>query len=78
MKRILWQWLNDREWKSSAKTGIFIILYMILICIVGLSLWFPLSIWFPGIDALVCIVGYPTYFVGYVGGIVYLCRHEFS
>ena len=64
MKRILWQWLNDREWKSSAKSGVFIALYMISIFIVGLSLWFPLSIWFPGIDAFVCIVGYLVYFVG--------------
>lgn len=78
MKRILWQWLEEQTWRSNIKTGVFIASYMSVMCVIGFLMWIPLSVWFPGIDMLICLIGYLVYFAGYVGSILYICRHEFS
>ena len=71
----LWKWVDDKNISREAKTGIFLFFNSILWGVIGFVTWifvsmFALSTW----DWALCFVGYPGFFVGYIGGFIFLCQ----
>lgn len=78
MKR-LWNIVNNFKTKSSIKIKLFLWLLVAANTVIGVALWLLIGrIFLPGIDWLMCFMGYPAIFVGMFGGILYLYNHEFS
>lgn len=78
MKR-LWNIVNNFKTKSSIKIKLFLWLLVAANTVIGAALWLLIGrIFLPGIDWLMCFMGYPAIFVGMFVGILYLYNHEFS
>lgn len=72
---ILWKWVDGKGFSVEGKRNIFLILNCLLFSILGFGVWliiskFALSTW----DWAFCFIGYPGFFVGIIGGFLYLCR----
>lgn len=74
----VWDWFEKKEWSRIWKERLFLTCLEVFFGLLGVILWLLLKGWFPGFDILVCLVGYLGFFAGYVGGMLYLYRHEFS
>lgn len=71
----LWNWVDRREMTDAGKIRIFLLMNCLLCSVLGLVVWlfvsrFALNTW----DWALCFVGYPGFFVGFLGGCMYLCR----
>lgn len=74
----LWKWIDVRKMSYKAKTRWFLFLNSLLYSAVGFFAWiivsrFALDSW----DWALCFVGYPGFFVGYIGGFLFLSRHNY-
>ena len=78
MKR-LWNVINEMKIKKEIKNKLYLgVLIAINIVMGGVAwLWFGRLV-LPGIDWLLCFMGYPAIFIGFFGGILYLYNHEFA
>lgn len=77
--KILWNAVNGLDRKSGVKAKIFLWILVAVNSGIGAGLWLLFGrLFLPGIDWLLCFIGYPAFFVGLLGGIFYLCNHEFA
>ncbi|MCR4834381.1 MAG: hypothetical protein K5900_12470 [Butyrivibrio sp.] len=77
--RKLWNVLNKLDIKYDVKTAIFLCVSVAVNLGIGAGLWLLFGrIFFPGIEWLFCFMGYPAIFIGFFGGVIYLCNHEFA
>ena len=78
MKR-LWNVINEMKIKKEIKNKLYLgVLIAINIVMGGVAwLWFGRLV-LPGIDWLLCFMGYPAIFIGFFGGILYLYNYEFA
>lgn len=75
----LWKMVNESSMKRKVKNSIYVTILMLLNALAGAVLWLLVGrLILPGIDWLICFVGYPAVFVGFIGGTMYLYNHEFS
>jgi hypothetical protein len=75
----LWNVVNGLDVKRDVKAGLFLWILIIGNIGIGGGLWFLFGrILFPGIEWLLCFIGYPAILVGFFGGILYLYKHEFA
>lgn len=75
MTKKIYEYVNEKVWDRQWETKIFLLCNMLFFMFVGGVAWLLLGrlIW-PGLDALVCFIGYPGIFVGLIGGILFLYR----
>lgn len=71
----LWKWVDRRKLSRENKTRLFLFLNSLIYSGEGFLAWlliskFALGTW----DWALCFVGYPGFFVGYIGGFIFLCR----
>ena len=78
MKKI-WSVVNQLSVKKSTKNTIYINVEIVVYALLGALVWFILGRFFlPGLDWLLCFIGYPALYVGLFGRTFYLYNHEFS
>ncbi len=78
MSKKLFKWINEKAWNKTTKNKIFIVCSVLSFCFVGMILWLPFMMILPGVETFICFVGYPGFFLGFIGGIVFLYNHELS
>ena len=75
----LWNWVEGLRIRTSLKEKLFLFLLIIANLAVGAVVWLLVGRSFlPGIDWLICFMGYPAVFIGLFGGQLYVMIHEFS
>ena len=78
MKR-LWNVINEMKMKKVAKIKLYLGALILINIVIGGAIWLTIGrIILPGIDWLLCFMGYPAIFMGLFGGILYLYNHEFA
>lgn len=78
MKKI-WEIVNSMRLKLMEKNALFLVTVIIINCLLGAFIWFVLGRYvLPGIEWLICFMGYPAVFLGGIGGTIYLYNHEFN
>ncbi len=76
--KYLWGKIQELNISIRCKSRLYIFILMLLMAIVGAVVWAVIGRRFlPGMDWLICFVGYPSVILGYLGGLIYLCNHEF-
>ena len=74
----IWSFVNDLKVKKNHKIKMFIWLTTILYGLTGALIWGLIGrLILPEITWLFCFIGYPAVFMGWFGGGIYLCNHEF-
>ena len=77
--RILWSIVNAFKVKKNIKIRLFLSFLVVENIAIGAGIWLLIGrLFLPGIDWLICFIGYPAIFVGFFGGILYLYNHEFA
>ena len=77
--RILWSIVNAFNVKRIKKIRLFLSFLVVENIAIGAGIWLLIGRFFlPGIDWLICFMGYPAIFIGFFGGILYLYNHEFA
>ena len=71
----LWKWIDEKNISKEVKAKLFLFVNSIMFGVIGLVLWvivsgFGLNSW----DWALCFIGYPGFFIGYIGGFVFLGR----
>ena len=71
----LWKWVDKKEISNDAKSKLFLILNSLICSAIGFFVWivvsrFALNTW----GWAICFVGYPGFFIGYIGGFIFLCQ----
>ena len=78
MKR-LWNVINEMKIKKEIKNKLYLGVLIAINIVMGGVAWALFGrLVLPGIDWLLCFMGYPAIFIGLFGGILYLCNHEFA
>jgi len=73
----LWNMVNRLNMEKRMKNRIYLALLVFVNIIIGGLLWLLLGrLVLPGIDWLLCFMGYPAIFGGFFGGILYLYNLE--
>lgn len=71
----LWNWVDYKALSRDGKVRIFLCLNCLKYGFLGFVAWLLVSrIALGTVDWAICFVGYPGFFVGYLGGILYLCQ----
>lgn len=71
----LWSWIDGYKLTAEKKTRLFLFINSLIYSIIGFFVWlvvssFALNKWYWAL----CFAGYPGFFIGYVGGFLFLCR----
>ena len=75
---IIWNYVNSFNVTYHKKNELFILINVLANAVLGGIAWATAGRWFlPGIESLLCFVGYPAFFIGFVATAFYLYRHEF-
>lgn len=72
MKNI-WNCINNKDWKIENKYGLFLFITTSISSVIGFVIWFALHFFILNkISWAICFTGYPGFFIGLIGGIIYL------
>lgn len=72
----LWKWVDNKNFSYDAKVKLFLAINCLKYCFLGFVLWMVVSHFvLSTYDWALCFIGYPGFFIGYIGGFIYLCRH---
>ena len=75
----LWNVVNGLDIRKDVKARVFLWLLVVTNILIGAGLWLLIGrIFLPRTEWLICFMGYPAIFIGFFGGVIYLCNHEFS
>ena len=78
MKR-LWNAIKETKISKATKNKLYLGVLIAINVLIGGGAWLLLGrLILPGIDWLLCFMGYPAIFIGFFGGILYLYNHEFA
>lgn len=74
--KFIWQYIHNKKWQEERKTRMFLFLTIAFSSIAGLAVWYTLHFFaLNKISWAICFAGYPGFFVGLIGGILYLYHH---
>ena len=76
--KLLWNFSKKTDMSSNtAREKLFVALCTVLFALLGLIVWFFLHFFIcNSIYWLLCFIGYPAFFAGFVGGIFYTWKME--
>ena len=75
----LWNAINETKISKATKNKLYLGVLIAINVLIGGGAWLLLGrLILPGIDWLLCFMGYPAIFIGFFGGILYLYNHEFA
>ena len=71
----LWKWIDVKEISKEEKIRVFLFLNCLIHGVLGLLVWLVVSRFMLNtLGWAFCFIGYPGFFIGFVGGFLYLCR----
>lgn len=74
-----WKMVNRMKLTKDDKNGLFLFLMIVESAVIGMLVWIFLARYIlPEIAWLLVFIGYPSVFVGFFGGALYLYRHDFA
>lgn len=74
---VLYELINKKFWDNLKKAYIFLLANILVCSLIGFLLWriiFSHSL--EGIDWMLCFIGYPAFFIGFLGGLMTLYNHS--
>lgn len=72
----LWKLINKSKAKREIKNMVFLFLLFAFWGLLGFAVWQIVRLFaLNSISWAICFVGYPAYFIGFLGGVLYLWRH---
>lgn len=75
----LWNIINRLETKKSMKNKLYLASLIFVNFVIGGAIWLLIGrLLLPGIDWLICFMGYPGIIIGFFGGVLYLYNHDFD
>lgn len=78
MKR-MWNIIDSFKVKRETKNRLFIWSQIMFYALAGAVVWVLLGrLVLPGIDWLLCFIGYPAIFIGFFGSVLFLYNNEFA
>lgn len=78
MERI-WGILTKKEWASTHIVSLFLFCNIIVWSLVGIILWFIIHFFtLRSVEWAMCFTGYVGYFMGLIGGIIFLCSKQLA
>lgn len=75
----LWNLIDKKEFTDEGKIRVFFSLNCLIYCAIGFLLWLVINRFVPNIntrDWALCFAMYPGFFIGYIGGFIFLCRKK--
>jgi len=77
--RAIWNKINNLNISQVNKNRLFITSEIVITGITGAFIWLLLGrLILPGVVWLICFVGYPAVFIGFMGSCLYLYNHDFT
>ena len=78
MKEALWNLLTEKKLPIKARKRLFLAAVTLLYALIGCLLWLLIgNRMFPGRkDWMLCFIGLPAFFPGFLMGILYIYNHE--
>lgn len=71
----LWEWMDKKDLTKEGKIRGFLALNCMIFSILGFFVWLTVSRFaLSTIEWAICFVGYPGFFIGYLGGFLFLSR----
>lgn len=78
MKKV-WNFIDELKVTRDAKNRLYIWSQIFLYAVIGAALWGIFGrIILSGVDWLLCFIGYPAIFIGFLGSLIYLYNNEFA
>ena len=76
--KTIWKLINSLDVKSGTKNLLFLVLSTTGCALLGAVFWLLTGSWFLS-DKIwfICFSGYSAVFIGYLGGIIYLFKHDY-
>lgn len=72
---LLWSVLEKSKASDSDRKHLFLFFNSICFGILGFIIWLIVSRFtMETVGWMICFIGYPGYFIGFIGGFIYLCR----
>lgn len=72
---LIWKMISQQGWNKIKTQKVFLICSVLAFCFVGALVWLLIGrILMPSVGGLFCFVGYFGFFVGFIGGFIYLCQ----
>ena len=72
---ILWEWLEKKKMDEESKMQLFLFFNTINFGIIGFLVWLVVSRFaLHSLTWVLCFIGYSGFFIGYIGGFIFLCR----
>ncbi|MBQ1877724.1 MAG: hypothetical protein II161_02815 [Erysipelotrichaceae bacterium] len=78
MKKAIWDLLKGQKMSVKARKRLFLAAVTLLYALIGCLLWLLIgNRLFPGRkDWMLCFIGFPAFFPGFLLGILYIYNHE--
>lgn len=74
---IIWNFINSITANKKSKSYIFLTLTTAICALTGLAIWYFIHFFaFKEISWALCFAGYPGFFIGLIGGVLYIYRHD--
>lgn len=71
----LWEWMNGKNFSKEGKVIGFLLINCLKYSALGLGLWLIVSRFaLTTYDWAICFTLYPGFFIGYIGGTIFLWR----
>ena len=71
----MWMKIVSKNYSKHRSIKTFLFYNCLKHCLIGFIVWLIVSRrYFNTIEWAICFVGYPGMFIGFFGGIIYLCR----
>ncbi len=73
----LWEILTKTKWAAAHIASLFLFCNIIVWSLAGFIVWFVIQFFsLRSAEWAVCFAGYAGYYIGLVGGIIFICRAE--
>ena len=73
MYRRMWNYIEKKSWKKEVKQKMFLLYTTLVFSLLGFIVWICIgSNLFAGKIWLLCFMGYPGFFPGLLGGVLFL------
>ncbi len=78
MKKAIWNLIRKQDMSVKTKKRLFLIAVTVIYALIGCLLWLLVGTrLFPGRkDWMLCFIGFPAFFPGFLLGILYIYNHE--
>lgn len=72
---MVWSVLENKRISELNRKHLFLFLNSLLFGILGFGVWLVVSRFtLATIDWMLCFIGYPGFFFGFIGGFIFLCK----